>query len=88
MHLPNAVITVPDAVKPVINVSAHFNDAQRFSTKDASVIVGMNVLRIINEPTAAAVAHGLDKKSCGVQRVTFDVSLFTIEERQSRARRG
>jgi L1 cell adhesion molecule like protein len=48
----NAVITVP----------AYFNDSQRQATKDAGVISGLNVLRIINEPTAAAIAYGLDKK--------------------------
>lgn len=46
----------------VITVPAYFNDAQRQSTKDAGVIAGLNVLRIINEPTAAAIAYGLDKK--------------------------
>merc|ERR1712173_329804 len=46
----------------VITVPAYFNDAQRQSTKDAGVISGINVLRIINEPTAAAIAYGLDKK--------------------------
>jgi L1 cell adhesion molecule like protein len=76
--VPNAVITVP----------AYFNDAQRASTKDAGAIAGMNVLRIINEPTAAAIAYGLDKKSTQERNVlifdlgggTFDVSLLTIEE--------
>jgi len=74
----NAVITVP----------AYFNDSQRQATKDAGTIAGMNVLRIINEPTAAAIAYGLDKKSTGEKNVlifdlgggTFDVSLLTIEE--------
>merc|ERR1712093_879390 len=47
----------------VITVPAYFNDAQRQSTKDAGVISGMSVLRIINEPTAAAIAYGLDKKT-------------------------
>merc|ERR1711912_86650 len=69
----------------VITVPAYFNDAQRQSTKDAGVISGMNVLRIINEPTAAAIAYGLDKKS--EQNIlvydlgggTFDVSLLTID---------
>merc|ERR1711868_186736 len=50
--VPNAVITVP----------AYFNDSQRQATKDAGTISGLNVLRIINEPTAAAIAYGLDKK--------------------------
>ena len=54
----NAVITVP----------AYFNDAQRQATKDAGVIAGLNVLRVINEPTAAAIAYGLDKKKDGKAR--------------------
>jgi len=74
----NAVITVP----------AYFNDSQRQATKDAGLIAGLNVLRIINEPTAAAIAYGLDKKGAGEKNVlifdlgggTFDVSLLTIEE--------
>lgn len=68
----------------VVTVPAYFNDAQRQSTKDAGVIAGLNVLRIINEPTAAAIAYGLDKKT--EQNIlvydlgggTFDVSLLTI----------
>mmetsp|Transcript_1448 Transcript_1448/g.3585 ORF Transcript_1448/g.3585 Transcript_1448/m.3585 type:complete len:661 (+) Transcript_1448:192-2174(+) len=76
--VPNAVVTVP----------AYFNDSQRASTKDAGSIAGLNVLRIINEPTAAAIAYGLDKKAQGERNVlifdlgggTFDVSLLTIEE--------
>ena len=74
----NAVITVP----------AYFNDAQRQATKDAGTIAGLNVLRIINEPTAAAIAYGLDKKSNKEVNVliydlgggTFDVSLLSIED--------
>jgi L1 cell adhesion molecule like protein len=75
----NAVVTVP----------AYFNDSQRQATKDAGLIAGLNVLRIINEPTAAAIAYGLDKKGqTGEKNVlifdlgggTFDVSLLTIEE--------
>tara|TARA_B110000285_G_C15124305_1_gene619184 strand:- start:269 stop:2203 length:1935 start_codon:yes stop_codon:yes gene_type:complete len=74
----NAVITVP----------AYFNDAQRQATKDAGSIAGLNVLRIINEPTAAAIAYGLDKKSTKEVNVliydlgggTFDVSLLSIED--------
>ncbi|WP_449144502.1 molecular chaperone DnaK, partial [Salmonella enterica] len=74
----NAVITVP----------AYFNDSQRQATKDAGLIAGLNVLRIINEPTAAAIAYGLDKKVDGERNVlifdlgggTFDVSLLTIED--------
>ncbi|KAG6665472.1 heat shock 70 kDa protein-like [Carya illinoinensis] len=76
----NAVITVP----------AYFNDSQRQATKDAGAIAGLNVMRIINEPTAAAIAYGLDKKGSrsGEKNVlifdlgggTFDVSLLSIEE--------
>ena len=72
----------------VITVPAYFNDSQRQATKDAGTIAGLNVLRIINEPTAAAIAYGLDKKSKQERNVlifdlgggTFDVSLLTIEE--------
>jgi heat shock protein 5 len=72
----------------VITVPAYFNDSQRQSTKDAGVISGLNVLRIINEPTAAAIAYGLDKKGQGEKNIlvydlgggTFDVSLLTIED--------
>ena len=72
----------------VITVPAYFNDSQRQATKDAGTIAGLNVLRIINEPTAAAIAYGLDKKTKGEANVlifdlgggTFDVSLLTIEE--------
>lgn len=52
--------TIKDAV---VTVPAYFNDSQRQATKDAGTISGMNVLRIINEPTAAAIAYGLDKKT-------------------------
>ncbi|XP_071479860.1 heat shock 70 kDa protein IV-like [Diadema antillarum] len=72
----------------VITVPAYFNDAQRQATKDAGVIAGLNVLRIINEPTAAALAYGLDKKLQGVQHVlifdlgggTFDVSILLVDD--------
>ena len=72
----------------VVTVPAYFNDSQRQATKDAGTISGLNVLRIINEPTAAAIAYGLDKKSSQERNVlifdlgggTFDVSLLTIEE--------
>ncbi|KAL5489287.1 hypothetical protein EMCRGX_G018359 [Ephydatia muelleri] len=72
----------------VITVPAYFNDSQRQATKDAGVIAGLNVLRIINEPTAAAIAYGLDKKLKSEQNIlifdlgggTFDVSILTIEE--------
>ncbi|KAL9700683.1 hypothetical protein quinque_004124 [Culex quinquefasciatus] len=74
----NAVITVP----------AYFNDSQRQATKDAGAIAGLNVMRIINEPTAAALAYGLDKNLKGERNVlifdlgggTFDVSILTIDE--------
>ena len=74
--------------KAVITVPANFNDAQRQATKDAGVIAGMEVLRIINEPTAAAIAYGLDNIKSGEQTVlifdlgggTFDVSLLTIDD--------
>merc|ERR1711913_245898 len=70
----------------VVTVPAYFNDAQRQATKDAGVIAGMQVMRIINEPTAAAIAYGMDKKE-GEKNVlvfdlgggTFDVSLLTID---------
>jgi len=78
-------MTVTDAV---VTVPAYFNDSQRQATKDAGIISGLNVLRIINEPTAAAIAYGLDKKVGGERNVlifdlgggTFDVSILTIEE--------
>jgi len=78
-----------DVKDAVVTVPAYFNDSQRQATKDAGVICGLNVLRIINEPTAAAIAYGLDKKK-GAQECnvlifdlgggTFDVSILTIEE--------
>ncbi|XP_057439363.1 luminal-binding protein 4-like [Lotus japonicus] len=75
-NIKSAVITVP----------AYFNDAQRQATKDAGIIAGLNVARIINEPTAAAIAYGLDKKG-GEKNIlvydlgggTFDVSILTID---------
>ena len=75
--------------KAVITVPAYFNDSQRQATKDAGVIAGLNVLRVINEPTAAAIAYGLDKKKgAGASTVlifdlgggTFDVSILQIDE--------
>jgi L1 cell adhesion molecule like protein len=77
----NAVVTVP----------AYFNDSQRQATKDAAKIAGLNCLRIINEPTAAAIAYGLDRKNAGdtdernvlifdLGGGTFDVSLLTIDD--------
>ncbi|XP_034929908.1 luminal-binding protein 4 isoform X1 [Populus alba] len=74
--IKNAVVTVP----------AYFNDAQRQATKDAGIIAGLNVPRIINEPTAAAIAYGLDKKGGDMNILvydlgggTFDVSILTID---------
>jgi molecular chaperone DnaK len=70
----------------VITVPAYFNDAQRAATKDAGKIAGLNVLRIINEPTAAALAYGLDKKGSETVMVfdlgggTFDVSILEVGE--------
>ncbi|XP_028134226.1 heat shock protein 70 A1-like [Diabrotica virgifera virgifera] len=72
----------------VITVPAYFNDSQRQATKDAGAIAGLNILRIINEPTAAALAYGLDKNLKGEKNVlifdlgggTFDVSILTIDE--------
>lgn len=77
--------TVSDAV---ITVPAYFNDSQRQATKDAGTIAGLNVLRIINEPTAAAISYGLDKKVLKERNVlifdlgggTFDVSILSIED--------
>jgi len=77
-----------DVKDAVVTVPAYFNDSQRQATKDAGVIAGLNVLRIINEPTAAAIAYGLDKKGSGEKNVlifdlgggTFDVSILTIED--------
>ncbi|MCI44186.1 heat-shock protein, partial [Trifolium medium] len=74
----------------VITVPAHFNNSQRQATKDAGKVAGFNKMRIINEPTAAAIAYGLDKKNWreGEKNVlvfdlgggTFDVSLVTVDE--------
>jgi len=80
--------TGKDIKDVVVTVPAYFNDSQRQATKDAGAIAGLNVLRIINEPTAAAIAYGLDKKSSGETNVlifdlgggTFDVSLLTIDD--------
>jgi endoplasmic reticulum chaperone BiP len=75
-----------DVKHAVITVPAYFNDSQRQATKDAGLIAGLDVLRIINEPTAAAIAYGMDKKA-GEKNIivfdlgggTFDVSLLTID---------
>ncbi|THF98623.1 hypothetical protein TEA_020691 [Camellia sinensis var. sinensis] len=82
--IKDAVITVPGLF--MFFVVAYFNDAQRQATKDAGTIAGLNVARIINEPTAAAIAYGLDKKG-GEKNIlvydlgggTFDVSILTID---------
>jgi molecular chaperone DnaK len=74
--IKNAVVTVP----------AYFNDAQRQATKDAGSIAGLNVLRVINEPTAAALAYGVDKTNDSIVAVydlgggTFDVSILEIQK--------
>lgn len=77
-----------EAKDVVITVPAYFNDQQRQATKDAGVIAGLNVLRIINEPTAAAIAYGLDNKSSKERNIlvfdfgggTFDCTILTLEE--------
>nr|GEU39690.1 heat shock cognate 70 kDa protein-like [Tanacetum cinerariifolium] len=79
-----------DVKNAVITVPAYFNDSQRQATKDAGLIAGLNIMRMINEPTAAAIAYGLDHKSAITGKInvlvfdlgggTFDVSLSTIEE--------
>ncbi|MES1909834.1 MAG: Hsp70 ATPase ssa1 [Cercozoa sp. M6MM] len=81
-----------NVTEAVVTVPAYFNDSQRQATKDAGSIAGLNVLRIINEPTAAAIAYGLDKKKSGTDKHetkvlvfdlgggTFDVSLLAIDE--------
>jgi len=77
-----------DVKDAVITVPAYFNDSQRQATKDAGAICGLNVLRIINEPTAAAIAYGLEKKTQGEKNVlifdlgggTFDVSILAIDD--------
>jgi len=74
--IKNAIVTVP----------AYFNDAQRQATKDAGIIAGLNVVRVLNEPTAAAIAYGMDEKSEKNILVfdfgggTFDVSILTIDD--------
>ena len=72
--------------RAVITVPAYFNDAQRTATRDAGRIAGLEVLRIINEPTAASLAYGLDKRHTGVIAVydlgggTFDISILRVED--------
>ena len=75
-----------DVDRAVITVPAYFNDAQRTATRDAGRIAGLDVIRIINEPTAASLAYGLDKRHTGVIAVydfgggTFDISILRVEE--------
>merc|ERR1719312_133596 len=77
-----------NVTKAVVTVPAYFNDAQRAATKDAGTIAGLEIIRIINEPTAAALAYGLDKSSSDEKNVlvfdlgggTFDVSLLSITD--------
>src|SRR4029434_399400 len=72
--------------RAVITVPAYFNDAQRTATRDAGRIAGLDVLRIINEPTAASLAYGLDKRHEGIIAVydfgggTFDISILRVED--------
>ena len=104
MHMLLTLLPVPAAPPPpcysspqpvkqaVVTVPAYFNDSQRQATKDAGTIAGLEVLRIINEPTAAAIAYGLDKKASGnithernvlifdLGGGTFDVSLLSIDD--------
>jgi len=76
----------PDVDRAVITVPAYFNDAQRTATRDAGRIAGLEVLRIINEPTAASLAYGLDKRHTGLIAVydlgggTFDISILRVED--------
>ncbi len=76
----------PEVDRAVITVPAYFNDAQRTATRDAGRIAGLEVLRIVNEPTAASLAYGLDKKNHGVIAVydlgggTFDISILRVED--------
>ena len=76
----------PEVDRAVITVPAYFNDAQRTATRDAGRIAGLDVLRIINEPTAASLAYGLDKRHTGLIAVydfgggTFDISILRVED--------
>jgi len=76
----------PEVDRVVIAVPAYFNDAQRTATRDAGRIAGLDVLRIINEPTAASLAYGLDKRHAGLVAVydlgggTFDISILKVED--------
>src|SRR5213078_754590 len=76
----------PEVDRAVITVPAYFNDAQRTATRDAGRIAGLDVLRIINEPTAASLAYGLVKRHTGLiavydfGRCTFDISILRVED--------
>src|SRR5437867_832977 len=76
----------PEVDRAVITVPAYFNDAQRTATRDAGRIAGLDVMRIINEPTAASLAYGLDKRHAGLIAVydfgggTFDISILRVED--------
>jgi len=86
-HIAEAYLGT-DVRDAVITVPAYFNDSQRQATKDAGAIAGLNVLRIINEPTAAALAYGLDRKAAGEQNIlifdcgggTHDLSILTLDD--------
>ncbi len=86
-HIAEAYLGT-DVKDAVITVPAYFNDSQRQATKDAGAIAGLNVLRIINEPTAAALAYGLDRKAAGEQNIlifdcgggTHDLSILTLDD--------
>jgi Fe-S protein assembly chaperone HscA len=85
-HFAAAGVVDFEVDRAVITVPAYFNDAQRTATRDAGRIAGLEVLRIINEPTAASLAYGLDKRHTGVIAVydlgggTFDISILRVEE--------
>ena len=72
----------------VVTVPAYFNNAQREATKDAGKIAGLNVVRIINEPTAAALAYGLDKEGTEHTILVFDLGGGHVRRVRARARRG
>ena len=84
--MPARVKSIRRSIGAVITVPAYFNDAQRTATRDAGRIAGLEVLRIINEPTAASLAYGLDKRHAGIIAVydfgggTFDISILRVED--------
>jgi molecular chaperone DnaK len=85
-HFAEQGVPDPRVTRAVITVPAYFNDAQRTATRDAGRLAGLEVLRIINEPTAASLAYGLDKRRTGTIAVydlgggTFDISILTVED--------